>query len=197
MARSTEAARSPAPHGRPRGFGVRLLQFVALVVGAVATTVLVAAVLGRVRGSQLLPTGSVAPAFHLVAEDGSSRELPAGRTTILEFFETSCPHCQATAPVLCRLATTRPTIDILLVDAALEDAAALRAYRNKFFAHCPTVDRLALLLDPGDRVTHLYRVTVVPTTYVVDATGRIVFAGVGEEATARAEAALAHLAPGG
>jgi thiol-disulfide isomerase/thioredoxin len=159
-------------------------------------TVLVAALVGRLRGSQLLPVGSAAPSFHLVADDGGSRDFPTGRATVLEFFETGCPHCQATAPALCRLATAQPATDILLVDAALEDATALRAYRARFFGHCQAADRLALLLDPGDRVTHLYRVTVVPTIYVVDARGRIAFAGVGEEATARAEAVLGHLAPG-
>ena len=56
------------------------------------------------NNSTLLKPGTVAPAFSLKTPQGDTVSLSdyAGKALLIEFFATSCPHCQAEAPHLQR-----------------------------------------------------------------------------------------------
>ena len=153
-----------------------------------AASVVAAVLVPRLR-AQLLPDGSAAPPFSLVGDDGQRHSLPR-RATVLEFFETTCPHCREAAPRLCAIAGRHREAALVGVDAATEGADSLRAYRSALLNGCPGEDDPVLLTDPGAAVTHQYRVGVVPTVYVVDASGRIVYSGVGAGGVDGIEAVL-------
>ena len=150
---------------------------------------MVAAVLVPRLRAQLLADGSTAPAFSLLGDDGQHHSLPH-RTTVLEFFETTCPHCREAAPRMCAIAAQHPGVAFVGVDAGLEGVDTLRAYRRDLLAGCPGLDAPVLLSDPRADVTHRYRVGVVPTVYVVDASGRIAYSGVGADGVAGVAAVL-------
>jgi peroxiredoxin len=135
----------------------------------------------------LLPVGAQAPDFTLQSPEGERIRLSdfTGRTVLLEFIATWCPHCQAEAQHLLRLhAALPPTrFAFLSVNADSEDAASIYAFHRYFGIPWPT------LLDPGTRagnfsragsagpVTQAFGVALYPTFYIIDPRGRIAWRG--------------------
>jgi peroxiredoxin len=131
----------------------------------------------------MLPVGTVAPDFALTTPTGEKVKLSdyRGRTVLLEFFATWCPHCQAEASHLIKLYESLPRTDFafLSVNADSEDAASLYAFDRYFSIPWPT------LLDPGTPagsytqsggagpVTRAYGVALYPTFYIIDPRGLI------------------------
>ena len=131
----------------------------------------------------LLAVGAAAPDFTLATATGERVRLSdlRGKTVLLEFFATWCPHCQAEALHLMRLFETLPASDFafLSVNADSEDPASLYAFDRFFHIPWPT------LLDPGTPagsftraggagpVTTAYGVALYPTFYIIDAKGRV------------------------
>ncbi len=131
----------------------------------------------------VLPVGAIAPDFTLSTATGEKVHLSdyRGKTVLLEFFATWCPHCQAEAQHLSRLFQSLPRSEfaILSVNADGEDPASLYAFDRFFHIPWPT------LLDPGTpagrykqsggagAVTNAYGVELYPTFYIIDAKGRV------------------------
>ena len=131
----------------------------------------------------VLPVGAAAPDFTLSTATGEKVHLSdyRGKTVLLEFFATWCPHCQAEAKHLTRLHESLPRSDfaVLSVNADSEDPASLYAFDRFFHIPWPT------LLDPGSPagsfkdaggagpVTRAYGVELYPTFYIIDGKGRI------------------------
>jgi len=131
----------------------------------------------------MLPVGAAAPDFTLSTATGEKVRLSdyRGKTVLLEFFATWCPHCQAEAQHLTRLRESLPQSDFALVsvNADSEDPASLYAFDRFFHIPWPT------LLDPGTPagsfkqaggagpVTRAYGVALYPTFYIIDGKGRI------------------------
>jgi peroxiredoxin len=131
----------------------------------------------------LLPVGAPAPDFTLSTPQGSTVRLSdyRGKTVLLEFFATWCPHCQAEAQHLPRIhASFSPReVAFLSVNADSEDAGSIHAFERWFKVPWP------LLLDPGNPagsfkqaggagpVTAAYGVAFYPTFYIIDPKGRI------------------------
>jgi peroxiredoxin len=139
----------------------------------------------------LLPVGSIAPDFDLRTPAGDRVRLRdlRGKTVLLEFFTTWCPHCAAEAPHLQRLFASFPKqkFAFAAVDAESEDAPSVFAYHVYFGLGFPA------LLDPGSHavtfpehghagpVTSRYRVNAYPTFYVIGPRGRITWRSDGEQ----------------
>ena len=138
----------------------------------------------------LLAVGTQAPDFTLQTATGETVHLAdyRGRTVLLEFFATWCPHCQAEAPHLARIhANLDPSrYAIVSVNGNSEDAASVHAYDRFYGLEFPT------LLDPGGTpgtyyrpggagvVSRAYRIAVFPTFYIVGPDGRISWRADGE-----------------
>jgi cytochrome c biogenesis protein CcmG, thiol:disulfide interchange protein DsbE len=146
---------------------------------------------GRPASTDLLPAGSVAPAFTLRTPEGVPVSLSSfrGKAVLLEFFATWCPHCDAEAPHLEQLYRALPhgRVAFVAVNADGETAPSVLAFHIYFGMGYPA------LLDPsshpgsfhaqgsGGRVTTAYRVASYPTFYVIDPHGKIAWAGDGEQ----------------
>ena len=176
----------------------QLRNLVLLLALAVAVSIAGIVIGSRIRPpSTLLPVGTQAPAIQPAANGGppvpDQVALHAGRPLVVEFFETTCPVCQAAAPRLCDLLTTHAGASLVAVDAAGEDAGALSRFRSDHYSGCGAASRIALVADacpsqpPGggpvcDNVTSRWKVSVVPTIYLVDPHGVIVAASSGSGA---------------
>jgi len=139
----------------------------------------------------LLPVGTPAPDFALQTPTGQTVSLSdeKGRTVLLEFFATWCPHCQAEAEhmVAIRASLSATKFAFLSVNADGEDAASLYAFDRFFDVPYPT------LLDPGDaggsfnkrggagRITRSYAVQIFPTFYIIGRNGKVAWRSDGEQ----------------
>jgi len=154
----------------------------------------------------LLPVGSTAPNFALKTPTGQVVRLAdyRGKSVLLEFFATWCPHCAAEAPHLGKLASTLAASRdaFVSVNADGENAASVFAYHRYFGLSFPA------LLDPSSQagsfsrpggagpVTKRYGVQSYPTFYVIGPGGRITWRSDGEQPDALLRLELLRAAGG-
>lgn len=195
-----DTPRRLGPLGLPRpplwsqGQFVRLIGLFAI---AVAATVISFAVVSHIGGPSLLPGGAAAPAIALQDAAAMPHKLyadTAGEPVVLEFFETTCAVCQREVVPMCDAHRRHPQAAFFGIDAARETADAVRNFAASQGGGCIA---WPLLLDPKSAVLRAYRVTVVPTVYVIDASGRVAYTGTGEAGVAGLGNALALLASHG
>ncbi len=93
--------------------------------------------------------GARAPDFELRTPVGETVKLSSfrGKTVLLEFFATWCPHCQAEAPHMVRIAQSLPEQGFVVIGVNVdsEDPASIYAFDHYFQIPYQT------LLDPGGR----------------------------------------------
>ncbi len=142
----------------------------------------------------LLPVGSKAPAFTLKTPAGQTVSLSdsLGKATLLEFFATWCPHCDAEAPNLKKTLAALPRSKYawISINADGETAPSVYAYHRYFGLKDPA------LVDPSSqpgswtqqgapgKVTTAYQVQAFPTFYILDPNGKITWASDGEQPNA-------------
>lgn len=138
------------------------------------------------------------PALELKAQDlsGASKTLAdyRGKVLLLNFWASWCPPCQREMPSMERLRLKmggRP-LAVVAIDSA-ETREEVDAFLAKMKVGFP------ILLDPEGSNTKRWKVFALPTTFLLDASGRIrhVLTGPTEwdegEALVRIEALLAEL----
>jgi peroxiredoxin len=114
----------------------------------------------------MLEPGVSAPAIELPDPAGATHNLHdalQNGPVVLAFYKVSCPTCQMTLPFLERLAASANLIAI-----SQDDARDSREFNHRFGISVPT------LLDSRPyAVSNAYRITNVPSIFVVEPDGRI------------------------
>ncbi len=120
--------------------------------------------------------GNPAPAFDLLGVDGAHHPLSSyrGRVVVLNFWATWCIPCRAEMPDLEHEARIHrgDAVAILGVDWK-ESAGQVSDFTSSLGISYP------ILLDTDGRVYTRYRVTALPTTFVIDARGRLLKSRIG------------------
>jgi peroxiredoxin len=115
--------------------------------------------------------GSLAPDFELKSPQGTTTRLSSlrGRVVVLHFWATWCPHCVEEMPLLSELAREGDPrrVTILAVNLGEPARKVSRYLRSRHLS-------LAVLLDSRGKVARAYGVAGLPSTVVVDASGRVV-----------------------
>ncbi len=121
---------------------------------------------------------SPAPDFVLRGVDGRTYRLAddRGRLLVLNFWATWCPPCRAEMPSMQRASErlSREGIAMVAVNVG-DDAQAIRA----FLSAVPVTFPLPMDLDSS--VAQRYPMIGLPTTFVVDPAGRLVYSLTGQQ----------------
>ena len=114
---------------------------------------------------------SVLPALHFTAADGSARSLAdyAGRVVVLNFWATWCVPCVAEMPALDALSRTAAGAGIAVLAVSLDRTGAA-AVTPFYAAH--GIRNLPVLLDPHSGAMTALGLDGIPTTLVIDRSGR-------------------------
>ena len=106
--------------------------------------------------------------YNLLNPEGLTRKAPIGkgRVTFLSYWATWCPPCIAELPSIAELYEAYGNkVDFLLVTD--EDPATVLAFLKKKKLNLPVV-------FPAMPTPEILRESSIPTTYIIDAKGRIV-----------------------
>ncbi len=120
-----------------------------------------------------------APAFELMDLDGRPHKLAdyLGKVVVLNFWATWCPPCREEMPSMQRGWEKVRDEDIVFLGVNVgEDADTVFLFLADYSVDFP------LLLDKDAKVIEEYPVTGLPTTYIIDAQGRITHRAVGGRA---------------
>ena len=126
------------------------------------------------RADAITATGKQAPDLSLPALDGKTVSLDGyrGKQVVIAYWASWCTPCKAEMPLLNRLyAAARNTpeeFEILAVNVDEERAAAETFAKENGMTY-------PVLLDPGRKTIDAFHVESVPSTLVVDRTGKIVY----------------------
>ena len=118
--------------------------------------------------SNSLQIGSAAPDFALETLAGQSIRLSdfRGKPVLLTLGASWCPDCQREAHLLQRLHKRRRNLVVLMVDTK-EERALVQAYADEFGLTFPVA------LDTNGAVAEIYRVSALPTEFLIDKNGVI------------------------
>lgn len=165
-------------------FSVRMLmQIASLILGGML--ILIAwsgAVHAEVKAPvQLLfevQSRPLASDFQLEDMDGKKRQLSAlrGKVVLVNFWATWCPPCRREMPSLERLYKLMKgaEFEILAVNVG-EDADTIDAFTSTL----DTVPTFPIVFDKDSRVLKAWPVLGLPTTFILDKTGHIIYRAVG------------------
>jgi thiol-disulfide isomerase/thioredoxin len=124
-----------------------------------------------------------APALKLPDLDGRTHDLAAlkGRVVVVNFWATWCPPCRREMPSLERLRHRLANQDqpdkglaVVAVDVG-EDADTVFSFTGQL----EPAPSFPLLLDKDSSAMQRWKVRGLPTTFVVDAQGRVIHRAVG------------------
>lgn len=128
------------------------------------------------EGLTLMPEGTRAPEFSLPDMDGNTFRLSdyRGKPLIINFWATWCPPCRAEMPSMQRAWEKLQQEDILMLAINVgEDEDTIFQFTANYPVDFP------LLLDLDSTVTGDWPVKGLPTTYVVDPEGNLVYKAIG------------------
>jgi thiol-disulfide isomerase/thioredoxin len=158
-----------------------------VVVALVAVIVLVTAQHGTsaTTASTTLPraasptAGTSAPAFTVKAQDGTTLTAQnlLGKPSLVVFFASWCPHCQAEAPRIAQLAAAHPELQIVMIGVGdRETIADIYGFQSRV-GMATYADTSASTLGT---TAAAWGIQSYPSLFAVDAQGIVRASNVGE-----------------
>ena len=119
-----------------------------------------------------------APALRMTDFDGKVNDLAdlKGKLVVVNFWATWCPPCRREMPSLESLRTRldKHGLVVLAVDVG-EDADTVFSFSGQL----EPAPNFPLLLDQDSKAMQRWKVRGLPTTFVIDPQGRLIFRAVG------------------
>jgi peroxiredoxin len=109
-----------------------------------------------------------APEFEAYLLDGSPVALTdyADRPMLLHFWATWCPICRLEEGEIVRVSRSHPVLTVAMQSGSAADVEAHLNERER---------ALDVVLDPDGQLAARFGVRVVPSTFIIDRAGQIVF----------------------
>ena len=131
--------------------------------------------LGAWGGEKGVVESKSAPEITLVSSLNSPAKLSlAGareKVVLLEFWATWCPPCRASIPHLQKLHDTYAKKGLVIISVTNEDEKTVQAFVK---AHRMT---FSVGIDDGDKTMTTYGIESIPTAFLIDGTGKVVWEG--------------------
>ncbi len=115
-----------------------------------------------------IPIGTPAPDFELQTIDGETYRLSdlKGKAVLINFWASWCPPCRAEMPTLQAAYEQYESEGLVILAVNLnEPELAIRSFQEDYGITFPIV------VDKQDRVSRMYDIVPLPTTYFVDRDG--------------------------
>jgi cytochrome c biogenesis protein CcmG, thiol:disulfide interchange protein DsbE len=156
---------------------------------ALVRTLLAAAVFSASLAAHALSAGDAAPTLGLPTAAGQSVDLERlrGRIVYVDFWASWCAPCKRSFPwmneMLSKYGAQGLEIVAVNVDKKREDA-------DRFLAVAPP--KFTVVYDPSGKSPAAWNVKAMPTSYLIDASGKIAFveSGFRDERKAEVEARI-------
>jgi peroxiredoxin len=126
-----------------------------------------------------IPALDAAPGFTLQTPEGESVSLAdfKGKVVLVNFWATWCPPCVREIPRLARIAEEGRAKGLVVLGVNTtfqDDPAKVEQFMREHRISYP------VLLDPQGEAGRVYPVQLMPTSFVIDRTGKIAITKVGE-----------------
>ncbi len=132
-----------------------------------------AAALSAGLPAQVAPGGAF-PALAGAGLDGGPLPATEGKVVLVDFWASWCAPCKASFPAYSRLQSAYADRGLVVVAVSVdEDASACAAFVARLRPSFATVR------DPGHRLVGAVRVPTMPTSYLVDRSGKVRFVHAG------------------
>jgi len=121
----------------------------------------------------MLEAGARAPEFRLQDLEGRPRTLPELTATgpaLVAFFKTTCPVCQLTFPFLDRIHRGQGQPAVTVYGVSQDDPETTTEFNQEFGVTFPTLLDTA---ETGYPASNAYRISHVPSAFLVEPDGRI------------------------
>lgn len=117
-----------------------------------------------------IEVGNIAPDFELATLDGGNIRLSEfrGQPVILNFWATWCPPCRAEMPDMQKLYENK---DVVILAVNLIESERRQKDVGNFVKEFSLT--FPILLDKDMKVANLYRIQPIPTSFMIDSSGRI------------------------
>jgi len=123
-----------------------------------------------------LQVGDMVPDFELATLDGDIIKLSEflGQRVMLNFWATWCPPCRAEMPDMQKFHESK---DIVILAVNLVGTESSKENVANFIEEFKIT--FPILLDTDMEVSNLYRIQPIPTSYMIDSSGRIQYKAFG------------------
>ena len=130
------------------------------------------------HGLTLIAEPKPAPALRLTDLDGKVHDLAnlKGKLVVVNFWATWCPPCRREMPSLERLRQRleKQGLAVMAVDVG-EDADTVFAFTGQL----EPSPSFPILLDRDSQAMQRWKIKGLPTTFIVDPAGRVIYRAVG------------------
>ncbi len=109
-----------------------------------------------------------------------------GKVALVNFWATWCPPCRSEMPDLDALYQRFKGQGLVVLAISDEDAPTVKPFVDEFKITFP------ILLDSGDKVNGLYKISGIPKTFIYDRDGKLVAQAIDMRTSAQFQAMLAQ-----
>ncbi len=124
-----------------------------------------------------VPGNPDAPEFNLEDQDGNFLKISdyKGKVVIVNFWATWCPPCRKEMPSMQRAWEILQKEDIVMLAINVgEDSDQIFSFTAEYPVEFP------LIMDKDSSVVNQWKVRGLPTTYIVNPAGKIVYQAIGD-----------------